>query len=368
VANGADPIDLISRFRGCLLGGAVGDALGAPIEFDSLAQIRARFGDRGVTEFVDGTWPRGTITDDTQMTLFTAEGLLRADVRGSLKGICHPPDCVGNAYCRWLHTQGEPFARTVVGHQWSEAELDGWLISVPGLFAARAPGNTCVQALRGERYGTIEEPLNDSKGCGGVMRAAPAGLMAEPWGDGGDSFRRGADIAALTHGHPTGYLAAGCLALAVERLRRGDPLEVALDRVMKRLREEPHHDEVSMLLAAARELAVTRASNPERVEQFGGGWVAEEAFAIAAYAVAATDSFPDAVLLAVNHGGDSDSTGAIAGNLAGTLYGVDAIPADWLAQLELRDVIDRMATDLHRCSRGSSAWDPEEMWNAYPGW
>ncbi len=368
MASGADPIGLINRFRGCLLGGAVGDALGAPIEFDSLAQIRARFGERGVTGFVDGTWPCGTITDDTQMTLFTAEGLLRADVRGTLKGICHPPDCVGNAYCRWLHTQGEPFARTVIGHQWSEAELDGWLIGVPELFAARAPGNTCLQALRGERYGTVEEPVNDSKGCGGLMRAAPAGLMRERWGDGVDTFGLGTELAALTHGHPSGYLTAGCLALAVERLRRGDSLRVALDLVTERLRKEPQCDEVSTALASAREMAAEGGSAPERVERLGGGWVAEEALAIAVYAVAATSSFVDAVLLAVNHSGDSDSTGAIAGNIAGTLYGVDAIPADWLAQLELRDVIERLATDLHRCSGGSPSWDPEDMWDAYPGW
>jgi len=125
---------------------------------------------------------------------------------------------------------------------------------------------------------------------------------------------------------------------------------------------------VSIALAAALEFAAAGAPTAERVERLGGGWVAEEALAIAVYAVAATDSFADATLVAVNHGGDSDSTGAIAGNLAGTLYGVDAIPADWLAQLELRDIIDRLASDLHRCSRGSPVWNAEEMWDAYPGW
>ena len=76
----------VSHFRGCLLGGAVGDALGAPIEFMGLEEIRSRFGPRGVTDLTDGVWPAGSITDDTQMTLFTAEGLLRAQVRGALKG------------------------------------------------------------------------------------------------------------------------------------------------------------------------------------------------------------------------------------------------------------------------------------------
>ena len=88
------------RFRGCLLGGAVGDALGAPVEFMSLAEVRRRIGTDGVTDMVAGMWPAGSITDDTQMTLFTAEGLLRAQVRWAGKGICHPPTVVDHAYAR----------------------------------------------------------------------------------------------------------------------------------------------------------------------------------------------------------------------------------------------------------------------------
>ena len=156
------------------------------------------------------------------MTLFTAEGLLRADVRGRLNGACDPAACVRHAYSRWLHTQGEPVKTTVSAHRGEGFQLDGWLIQVQQLFARRAPGNTCLSALRSGRFGSVEDPLNDSKGCGGVMRAAPAGLMAAGWGDGGDSFRRGCEIAALTHGHPSGYLAAGFLALAIERLAAGD--------------------------------------------------------------------------------------------------------------------------------------------------
>ena len=107
----------VTHFRGCLLGGAVGDALGAPVEFMSLEEIRSRFGPRGVTGLEEGAWPAGSITDDTQMTLFTAEGVLRAQVRGALKGIVHPPSVVDHAYARWLHTQG--------GHspRWREEEL-----------------------------------------------------------------------------------------------------------------------------------------------------------------------------------------------------------------------------------------------------
>lgn len=117
------------------------------------------------------------------MTLFTAEGLIRAVVRGSLKGICHPPSIVDHAYARWLLTQGETSSR------WPREEIDGWLVGVGGLHDTRAPGNTCLSALRARRMGSMEEPLNDSKGCGGVMRIAPAGLVGPRFFD--DPFELG---------------------------------------------------------------------------------------------------------------------------------------------------------------------------------
>src|SRR5439155_19563828 len=88
-----------ARFRGCLLGGAVGDALGGPVEFMRIDEIRHLYGQAGVADY-----PRdsaGAITDDTQMSLFTAEGLIRAHVRWLGRGICHPPSVLRRAYLRW---------------------------------------------------------------------------------------------------------------------------------------------------------------------------------------------------------------------------------------------------------------------------
>ncbi len=75
-------IDLQSRFRGCLLGGATGSALGAAVEFMSLEQIHAQFGRRGIGDYAAAYRRIGAIADDTPMTFFTAEGLLRAMMRG----------------------------------------------------------------------------------------------------------------------------------------------------------------------------------------------------------------------------------------------------------------------------------------------
>lgn len=350
-----------SRFRGCLLGGAVGDALGAPVEFMSLDEIRSRFGPRGVTGLEDGAWPAGSITDDTQLTLFTAEGLLRAQVRGALKGIVHQASVVDHAYGRWLHTQGGQSPR------WDKRNpdgYDGWLVGLPELNARRAPGRTCLSALAAERAGTIERPLNHSKGCGGVMRIAPVGLLAPQE----RAFELGAEVAALTHGHPSGHLAAGFLAAVVAAIRDGEQLDTGFDAATVELERYDGHEETAAAVGAARRLA--RAGNPsaEQVEHLGAGWVAEEALAIGLYAVLSTGSYAEAVVLAANHGGDSDSTAAIAGSLAAITYGEHAIPAEWLDRLELRDQIAQIAEDLHRATRGHRDWDPEREWDRYPGW
>jgi ADP-ribosylglycohydrolase len=113
-----------SRIRGCLLGGAVDDAFGAPVEFLSLQQIRHRFGPDGIRNYARAYGRKGAVTDDTQMTLFTAEGLLRATMRMSERGICHPPSVVHHAYLRWLLTQHERPTDHV------EIRTDGWLFGV----------------------------------------------------------------------------------------------------------------------------------------------------------------------------------------------------------------------------------------------
>lgn len=345
--------------RGCLLGGAVGDALGAPVEFMALDAIRQAFGPAGIRCFAPAYGRIGAITDDTQMTLFTAEGLIRAWVRGSEKGICHTPSIVHHAYLRWLLTQGDsaPGMAGAIG-------TDGWLFALPALHHPRAPGNTCLSALRAARgFGTPAVARNDSKGCGGVMRVAPVGLLVPR----DRVFTQARDIAALTHGHPTGALAAGHFAVTVAELLAGKGLVAALDLADAELRAYPHHAETAGAIRAARILAAKGPPSPEALEALGGGWVAEEALAIAiCCALAAEADLAGALILAANHSGDTDSTAAIAGNLLGTLLGEAAIPQPWLAQLELADAIGRVADDLHDVWAGALSVD--QLWGRYPGW
>jgi ADP-ribosylglycohydrolase len=334
------------RYRGCLLGGAVGDALGAPVEFMSLAEIRRQFGRAGITEFTTAFDRKGAITDDTQMTLFTAEGLLRGYVQSGGRDLRRVTAAVAHAYARWLKTQ-------CVVPGVADTDLDGWLYEQRELHAQRVPGATCLTALQ-EMSTLGQRAVNDSKGCGGAMRVAPVGLWCARLDDGVPpdrvarrAFELAVDIAGLTHGHPTGRVAAGAFAALIALLARDIALADAVVRVRTLLPRYPGHAET--LLAIDRAVAAARGDTPlrpETVVALGEGWVADEALAIALACALAAPDFETGVRMAVNHDGDSDSTASMAGNLLGTLHGVESIPQRWIAGLEARRIVAEIADDL----------------------
>lgn len=312
----------VAQYRGCLFGLAVGDALGAPIEFMTLDQIKGRFGARGLV------LPVGPLlyTDDTQMSLATAVGCLRAWARYRDKGICHPPSVINIFYKKWLQTQNDPEQR-------------------------RSPGNTCLAALRSGKMGTIKEPINNSKGCGGVMRTAPIGLAFLPNDEQG-AFQIGAETAAITHGHPSGYLTAGFLAEMVAHIIRGSSLDEAIDRSIEPLIRCEGHAETLAKIEQARKLAASHNDVEQSIAELGAGWIGEEALAIAIYcALKFPDDWRAGVLAAVNHSGDSDSTGSICGAILGARLGLSAIPSEWVRAVENAADIMKLADDLYLASQ-----------------
>ncbi|RKT85051.1 ADP-ribosylglycohydrolase [Saccharopolyspora antimicrobica] len=338
---------LTERVLGCFLGGALGDSLGSDLEFINAEAITARFGPEGPSGLREAYGVRGAITDDTQMTLFTAEGLIRGSVANRVLGSDDPLPEVQLAYQRWLHTQGVDWDAAAGAFLADYPAPDGWLIEVPGLFATRAPGKTVWRALArfgdGKPAGSFTERINDSKGCGGVMRAAPAALWST---DPAEVFRLAARTAAVTHSHPAGYHSAGALAVIVQQALLGRGLDDGVWLALQVLETWEDHEETSAALKAAVALAEAGEPTPEQVaEQLGGGWVGEEALAIAVCAALVAEDVEQALRIAVHHDGDSDSTGAICGNIVGALHGVAALPVDWLAELELRDVVEQIALD-----------------------
>jgi ADP-ribosylglycohydrolase len=350
------------RVVGSILAGAVGDALGAPVEFLNIDTIRERFGPQGTVDYERAHGGQGQITDDTQMTLFTMDGMIRAHLAKRLHGKDNLVPAMQLAYQRWFHTQGVRWEKAGAGER-----SDGWLIGNRELFSQRAPGSTVMASLKafaaGGQSPTPAHPINNSKGCGAVMRAAPFALWSD---DQSVAFTAAAFAGALTHGHPSGYLSAGALAVIVQRLLGGDSVLAAVAAARAELAAWPDHEETDHALAGAVELAQLGRPTPEQIaERLGGGWVGEEALAIAVCAALAAKDLADGLLLAVNHSGDSDSTGAICGNILGARLGVSAIPAGWLAELELRQVIEQLTLDLLR-EFGPDAPDTPEWIARYP--
>ena len=343
--------ELIERSRGCLVGGAVGDALGYEIEFDSAAHIRRRFGRSGITEYVLHGG-KALISDDTQMTLFTANGLLYADTNCPPDRICTPSDyaeSIGLCYRDWLLTQyGDDMVNGATVGKYA------WLNGVPELNSRRAPGNTCMTALRMRTLGSTERPVNDSKGCGGVMRVAPVGIYlgardAAQY----DIDMTAAEAAALTHGHELGYIPAAMLAHMVSLAACSE--DMTLEGIVADACAAAGHmfpecrfiGDMLDIIGMAAELAVGKGSDGDCIERIGKGFVGEEALAIAVFCVLRyRDDFEKCIIAAVNHGGDSDSTGAVAGNILGAYLGYGAIPEKFRTNLEALDTMIEVADDL----------------------
>lgn len=344
---------LQDRIRGSMVGGAVGDALGYPVEFfHSFQEIQDKYGERGITRLdTDQFWldeeeksDKAVISDDTQMTLFTANGLLNAARQNK-----EPKYAICEAYLEWFLCQ--------TGKR-SNKFKECWIAKIPELNVRRAPGHTCMSALFSIYRG--QEPVNFSKGDGGVMRVAPIPLYAAvhsmpiEYAD-----RLAGDAAEITHLHPLGFIPAALDAHIIYRLALDEhPTRESMEsyyregiEAMKKLYPQYRADVDTM--ENLTELAILRSYNKQPsvfdVQKFGGGWTGEEALAIAMYcALRYLDNFEEAMIAAVNHAGDTDSTGAITGNILGAALGYEAIPQFYKDDLELHDLILHMADDLYR--------------------
>lgn len=341
------------RVRGSLIGGAIGDALGFPVEFIySYEKIQKRYGENGITRLDTAQWwtesnvGKAVISDDTQMTLFTALGLLNAKEKGMA-----PVPAICRAYIEWLYTQK--------GFR-SKRFNSCWIGNLPELNVRRAPGHTCITAL--EKIVEGREPMNDSKGCGGIMRIAPIplyGLSQNRIQNVAVLDELAADAAKLTHEHPLGYIPAYVMSHIIYRLATDEsPTNEAfheyVHEAMRMADDKYGFKSQSMqtlhtLVDLALELSSKDSPDYEAIQQIGEGWVAEETLAIAVYCCAKYfDDFEKAMIASVNHGGDSDSTGAVTGNILGAAIGYEAIPEHFKADLQLHDVILHVADDLWR--------------------
>ncbi|MEV6097894.1 ADP-ribosylglycohydrolase family protein [Nocardia sp. NPDC051981] len=373
----AEPVSLVRRPRGpvadrlprpdtvlgCLFGGAVGDALGAPIETMLLPNIQQRYGIQGVTGA--GSGYRGRISDETQLALFTMEALIRS-ARARERGTAAAVGMIQENLLVWLRGQGQ----AAVPEQ--PVPLQSGLTGYPELMTYRGPTQTTISAMLrvaarqqpGIPLGTRDHPINDSKGCAATVRSASCGFMPSLE----YAFELACDAAALTHGNPSGWLPAGAFAAIVYGLCRGLDVRAAVEQARTQLVRNRDHEETTQALDAAVRLADTVAFRgrpmppPGLLEPLGTGVIGSEALALGVCAAVCAENvggtpeqiFRNGVLLSVNHSGDSDSTGAVCGALLGARLGVHAIPAPWRAGLDAAAAIERLAADFTREFRGAA--------------
>lgn len=344
---------LRDRALGSLVGGAVGDALGYPVEFIfSFKDIAEKYGERGITEFdvsypwldEEGVKGKALVSDDTQMTLYTAEGIINARDTGAplLPAIC-------DAYIAWY---GPQVGRKV------NVPYNSKLALIEDLNQRRAPGNTCLTALTDVYNGRV--PRNDSKGCGGIMRVAPIGIYGalHKWSVEETGVVAG-EAAELTHKHKMSTFASALQAMIIQTclITEGriseEVFKGIVENSLERLPEmypgnQKMFDEFSRLIRESMDMAECDIDDWEVIEtRLGGGWVAEETLTISIFSVLRhINDFKGCMICAVNHGGDSDSTGAVAGNIIGAIVGYEGIPEDYKQSLQFHDLIVEMTDEL----------------------
>ncbi|WP_416977881.1 ADP-ribosylglycohydrolase family protein [Streptomyces sp. T028] len=375
-----------SRVRGMMLGLALGDTLGA----------------------AQGKPPTGVPLRagvSTQLACFTAEGTIRAWVRGNHKGVCHPPSVVGHAYCRWAALQGIEVER--MRRRWAHGTYvwpDGWLAQVPVLAERRGSAPATVAALSKIEQGDMGKPTT-SRGCHALTRTLPVAVVGAAHGS-KQSIKLAQEIAALTHGDPAAQSAAAHAAVLVQHCLTSVPESkhspfgerpqvrqalmagvhalsaAAADAAADTAADADADSDADLtvgerdrLIAALRQ-AEDQPADAGRLARLAPDATAPSALLGALYAAA---SFPDrdqvgAALRFAAGAPDGDSVACVTGALLGAAHGVEALPVDLVSRHELSWVLDTLARDLvaeltdsPSGSEYTPGWDPH-WWDRYPGW
>lgn len=330
-----------SRLVSVFLGGAMGDSLGAPVEFFDTTELERHF--TALTQNAPVLWADAHLTDDTQITLWVAEGLIRAHQRFLVQGVPSVEAAVRDALLRWYITQ-EPGQRKKLLHADS-----GRLLGARGLFGKRSPDNTNLLALaqiidsKGWRRGFDAKPTESP---GALMRSAPYAVFADVEA----CFEYAARGAAITHANPDASGPAAFYAALLHGLLREVPWDASYRRACELLESTTNGERAVGWLDSA----LSAPSSKPNVAELGGGWTAFSVLAIALCVFKAgldsglqgVDDSKRLLLASVLHSGKSDTTGALVGQLIGAQFGHRLLPQDWLGHLEARGIIEGVASDL----------------------
>jgi ADP-ribosylglycohydrolase len=300
---------------GGLLGHLVGDALGVPVEFEPRSKRRAD-PVTGMRGYGTHNQPPGTWSDDGSLTLCTAEALLDGfDLARAAE-----------SFVGWLD-QGlwTPYGRVFDIGYTTRAAIKQLRRGVPPLEAGGA--------------------REQDNGNGSLMRILPLALRW-PHLPAPELLQRAQALSCLTHAHPRSQLACGFYTVLATRLLAGEEPAAAYQQTIEIV--EPLYRQPPFVaeLPHFRRVLGGRIGDEPKEAILGDGYVVHTLEA-SLWCLLKADSYHDAALAAVNLGEDTDTTAAVAGGLAGILWGVDGIPADWMSALarseDIRSLAGRLA-------------------------
>lgn len=340
-----------ASYRGCLLGLAVGDAMGATVDSKSYAKICETYGPAGLLgyDLVNGF---ASISSYTQVAGFVCNGLLLSIARGQV-GNTATMRSVVQAMKEWARVQHLPR---------DPEKRNCWLSQVTAFRQRRCMDARTLDAVTRDVLGTPERPANQAEGPGSLTGAIPAGLFFHPQRM---QFHEigalGAQTVALTHGDPMAFLSGATIAYIIAALihdPRGDLEEHFRQAAQAVHRQFGGQFPQAQALCELLEQAVALSRQPEipcwqAMEQLGCN-SAVQVLAGAVYAVlAGGEDFDAATIIAVNHSGKSAAVGAVTGAILGAKLGEDALPEFYLECLEAAPVLRELATDLYNaCPKG----------------
>lgn len=322
-------IKKINDKKDIIWAGAIGDSIGYKIEFDSYDRIREKYGSKGLTlDKIKGETL--VISDDTQMTLFSLEALHKLNFKNFENSI----EIYKDAYHDWLLTQidNEYGLSLIKGRKNSISEMNQF----GTLRHRRAPGNTCMSAL-------AYNIALDSKGCGTIMRAAPFGFIENFE----NAVNEACKQASITHSHPDAIISAGYFAGLINLLIFNKiTLEEAMTICNNHFKNDIDfikmiNEKLTIAINSSTIFTGKKLNNNQCISKIGQGWVADEALIIAIYAVIMSNSkFEKAIQIAINHDGDSDSTGSLAAQLFVACYGFPEEYSYLMQHLDAGDAIE----------------------------
>lgn len=349
-------IDYMDKFEGAIFGSALGDAFGYPLMSMSFEEICKTFEKSGARELaISRKTNTALFTEATQMSLFTADGILWA----SDEHVAYENGAVASyvfySYQQWLYMQTKTIADREYEWLFDKEKNPNMssLMKSKGLGKPRRLNDTNIDALldaKGGSFGTLSKGVNQNADNGAVKRVAPAGLF---YGQNPDmAFRMACDIGAITHSHPDGYLPCGVYAALVSYLISDKPLDDAVNETMALLAAYPENQNTYSALQKAVDLANDEDIDPqEGLEDLGDGKSAISAVAIAVYsAILHQTNYKFAVALSANHDGDSAACGAITGGILGAWYGAKKLPKDWMKKIQYFNLLETVADVLYENS------------------